>query len=374
MKKYVISLAVLGLVGFGMYQKVYIPKHTFKVVTPKKSDMPVVVNGVGNIGSENIYKVSALYGGKIYDFNISLGDFVKKGQIIAKIDSVDLEDKLKELQANLKVINDNINSTKLDKDSAYKQYIYQEEVLKKNYKLYKKRAISELEYKKYKTDRDVAKLKVKSLESKLQSLKNQIPQIQASISGLEERLKRYTLFAPIDGYVTKKYISNNDIIGNNQPLIEIVNPKDVWIDTFIDTRISGTVKLGDKSVISLRSGLKTNGYVSKIDPINNAVTNEREIFIRFNKVPIPFYINEQAIVDIKLKTLKNVTTIPPIAIVVKDEKYGVWVLKNNKVYFKPIDILAHGNKSVAIKDLNDKIVIPNPNKATLKEGMKIYHD
>jgi RND family efflux transporter MFP subunit len=374
MKKYLIYAIIIAGIAGVFYKKVYIPKHTFQVVSAKKGDIKVIVNGVGNVGAENIYKVSALYGGKITNFNFQVGDFVKKGQLIANIDSVDLKDKIEELKANLKVINDNINSTIADKNSAYKQYLYQEEVLRKNTKLYKKRAISELEYKKYKTDRDIAKYKVVSLEEKLKSLKNQIPQIQASIKGLEEKLKRYTLIAPIDGYITKKYVSNYDIVGNNQPLIDIVNQKDVWIDTFIDTRISSDVKIGDKATIKLRSSKNTvDGYVYKINPVNNPVTNEREIFIKFNQVKIPFYLEEQAIVNIKVNNLKDVTKIPAKALSYNNG-YGVWVLDGNKVHFKKIKVLVNNSKVIATRDNVSKVVIPNPKKLPLKEGMKIYHD
>ena len=285
-----------------------------------------------------------------------------------------MKDKIDEIKANIKVINENILSSKIDKESAYKDYLYQEEVLKKNKRLYIKKAISELEYKKYKTNRDIAKLKVESLDKKIKSLQKQIIQLQASLNGLEEKLQRYVIIAPVDGYVIKKYISNFDVIGNNPPLIEIVNQKDIWIDTFIDTRISKNVKLNDKVFIKLRSGIKTNGYVYKISPINNAVTNEREIFIKFDKTPIPFYINEQAIVSIKVKTLKNVPTIPAKAISFYHKQKGIWIVQNNKAHFLPIKIIAYSDKKVAIDKKDLKIIIPNPAKKPLSEGMKIYYD
>jgi len=96
----------------GFYKKVFIPKHTFNIVTPQKSDVVIKVNGVGNVASENNYKISAVYGGKIDDFNISIGQFVNKGQLIAKIDSVDLKDKIDEIKANIKVLKANIKSLK----------------------------------------------------------------------------------------------------------------------------------------------------------------------------------------------------------------------------------------------------------------------
>ena len=376
MKKYIVGLAVVSLAGFGIYKKVYIPKHTFETTTTQKSDMKVIINGVGNVATKNLYKVSTIYGGKVLDFNINLGDWVKKGELIAKIDSVDIEDKIAELQENIKVLQKNIIATQVDRDSAIKQYLYSEDVLRKNQKLYQKKAISELEYKKYLTDKEVAQLKVDSLNAKIDSLKQQINQINYSISGLQEKLKRYSIYAPVDGYVTKKYISNNDVINPSMPIIEIVNPKDVWVSTPIDTRISADVKINDKAMIKLRSS-KTfkKGYVVKINPINNAVTNEREIFVKFDKLPIPFYLNEQAIVNIKVGMLKNVNIIPSKVVSFYKGKYGVWVIENKKLHFIKITILNNNGKKTAIKEnITQPIVIPNPKKAPLKEGTKTYND
>ena len=101
-KKYLIYLAIIGLIAFGFYKKVYIPKHTFKTVHPSSGDMAVKVNGVGNIGAKEIYKIGSVYGGKVLSLTINEGDFIKKGDLVAKIDSIDLNDKISEQEANIK--------------------------------------------------------------------------------------------------------------------------------------------------------------------------------------------------------------------------------------------------------------------------------
>jgi len=377
MKKYLVYLAIIAVVGFVFYNKVYIPKHTFKTIEASKGDMAIKVNGVGNVGAKDIYKIGSLYGGKILDFYISEGDFIKKGTVVARIDFVDLEDKIDEQEAVVKKLKNDIKSLEFDRQSALKNYNYKEEIYKKNKKLFGIKSISALEFKKYETDKDVADFLVKSLASKINSLSNQISQINANIKGLKKRVSRYTIISPVDGYVTKKLISNYQIIMPNQTLIEVVQPKDVWVETFIDTRISGDVKIGSFATIKLRSSNKIySGKVINIKPINNSVTNEREIDIAFDNLPIPFYLEEQAVVNIAIKDLKNVVQIPAIALSNYKNKDGVWVVKDSKVQFKPSKILAHNSKYIGINgiEITDKIVLSNPNKKALQNGMKIYHD
>lgn len=377
MKKYIISAIVVSLAGFAIYNKIYIPKHTYNTTNITKGDMAIKVNGVGEVSSKEVYKIGSIYGGKVTNFTLQEGEKIEKGSLIATVDSVDLKDKIKELKATIDKLKNDTISLNIDKKSAEESYSYQKDILKKNQNLYKKGAISELDFKKFQTNAITSKLKAQSIKAKIDSLSSQKIQLEASLSGLKERLSRYTIKAPISGYITKKYTANFAIINPNQTLIDIVDSKDVWVATHIDTRVSGDIKLGDKATITLRSSSKKySGTVVNIKPINNNITYEREIDVAFDNLPIPFYLQEQAIVDIDIKVLKDITKIPSKALTIYKEKQGVWVVKNHIVTFKPLDILAYGDKNVATKSIskNIKLVIPNPKKKTLTNGMKIYND
>jgi len=378
MKKYLIYTFIISIIGFGFYNKAYIPKHTYKIVSATKSNMSVRVNGIGNVSAKNIYKIGSIYGGKILNLIVNEGDFINKGTTIAIIDSVDLQDKISEQISLVAKLNSDIKSLKIDKKSAITSYNYQNEIYMKNAKLYKKRAISQLDFIKYKTSKDIAKLQISTIESKVESLKNQANQLKFNIKGLKEKLSRYTIVAPVSGYIVQKSVSNYQIISPNQTIIEIVNPDDVWVRTNIDTRMSGNIKIGNSATLKLRSSkTKLLGKIVNIKPINNNVTNEREVNVAFNNLPIPFYLEEQVIVNIDINKLNNIVTIPTKALTIYNEQNGVWVVDNNhKVKFQPLKIIAYENKKAAVKnfDINNKIVMPNPKNKDLKDGMTIIND
>ena len=378
MKKYIIYIAIIAIAGFGFYKKIYIPKHTYETTNAIQADMDVRVNGVGNVETKNTYKIGSIYSGKVSNLTINEGEFIKKGTTIAIVDSVDLKDKIDEQIALLSKLNADIKSLYIDKKSANVSYKYQNEIFLKNEKLYKKHAISQLDFIKYKTNKDITSYQVENLNAKIISFKSQATQIKSNINGLKEKLSRYTIVSPVSGYVVKKSISNFQIISPNQTIIEIVNPKDVWVATYVDTRISGDIKLGDMAKIKLRSSTKElSGKVVNIKPINNSVTNEREVDVAFIKLPIPFYIQEQANVSISTNKLKNIIKIPIKTITIYKEQTGVWVVDDtNIVSFVPLKILAYEKKYAAVKgfDLTQNIVIPNPKKKTLNNGMKIIND
>ncbi len=376
--KYLFYLSIISILAFLFYKRIYIPKHTFEIIKATKGDIEIKIDGIGNIGAKNIYKIASIYGGKIENFKIEEGEFLNKNSLIATIDSIDLVDKIDAEKALKEKILADINSLKIDKKSAEVNYKYQNELFKRNRRLYKLNSISNLDYQKYLTLKESAKLKIESIDTHILSLKAQLKEVVANINGLEKRLSYYKIEAPISGYVTKRLVTNYQIVIPNQTLIEIVNPKDVWVRAFIDTRISGEVKLGDRAVIKLRSSKKRyRGRVVNIKPINNPITYEREIDIAFENLPIPFYLEEQAKVKIDISKVKNIIKIPTKALSINNQQEGIWILRGKKVKFKPLNIIAYEDRFIAVKNrdiLNEKIVVPDPKKKALKNGMKIYYD
>ncbi len=378
MKKYLLIASLIVVATSLFYTKVFIPKHTFQTQPVTRGDIEIKVSGIGNIGAKNIYKIGSVFGGKVMEFTLDEGDFIKKGATIAVIDSIDLKAKIAELDATIKKIQSDITSLTIDKKSADVYANYQKKIFTKNRNLYTKKALSELDLIKFQTNYETAKLKVQSLKSKIISLKALQEQVSRSKDGLKERLKRYTIVAPIDGYIVKKYITNFSIINQNQPLLEMVNTKDVWVEAHIDTRKSGAIKIGDSVSIKLRSSQKIyEGVVTMINPINNRVTNEREVDISFKKLPFPFYLEEQARVEIEVGKLTDVVKISSLALNHHNNQEGVWiVLSDNTLAFKPLKVLAKDGERVGVEGINrDAItVIADPKKKSFKEGMKIYHD
>jgi HlyD family secretion protein len=378
MKKYLIIATLLVGGGALFYNKVYKPKHTFITQEAMQGSIDIEVSGIGNVGSKNIYKIGSVFGGKVLDFDVDEGAFIKKGRVIAHIDSIDLEAKIAELDATLKKIQSDTKSLDVDKKSAKVYAEYQKDIYQKNKNLFAKKAISELDLKKFLTNYETSKLKELSLASKINSLHAQKKQTEQNRKGLQERLERYTIVAPIDGYVMKKYVTNYTIINPNQPLIELVSPKDVWVEAHIDTRKSGAVEIGDSVDIQLRSSETIyKGKVAMINPINNAVTNEREVDVSFDMLPLPFYLEEQASVEIQTDRLNNVVKISSKALSFYNKREGVWVVQaDDTIHFKVLEVIAKDGESIAVKGLegDEKIAIEDPKKKGFKEGMKIYHD
>jgi len=379
MKKLLKYLLIILIISAGVvlfYKKVYIPKTTYKTVVSTKGDLSVEVYGIGNVGAKHIYNITAQTGGKILSILTDEGKWVKKGDLLITIDSIDIPTLLEEAKIAVdKARSENMASQK-EIESLFAQKHLAQITYERYAKLKKQSFASKAEYDKAKADLGVIDAQIAASKAHIASSQMEVTRTQKAVEALEEKLSRYTIYAPNDGYIIVRNAEVAQSVLPSQTILQMVDPKSVWIKTYIDEKISGSVKVGQKATIKLRSQheKRFSGIVKRIVAQSDAVTQEREVNVAFDTLPIPFYINEQAQVSIASQTYTDVVKVPANALSYYDEKTGVWVEKERKAHFVPLKILARGHKEVAVSGIDDDttILIESDNNKPLKEGSSVH--
>lgn len=374
--KYIIVVAIIGAIAIVFYNKIYIPKSTFKVVHPVVGNMNVSVKGIGNVSAKSIYTVSAQTGGKILSLYTDEGQWVKKGQLLVVMDGVDLPEQLSVLNASLEKSKFEIKAAidDLKAQQAKKELI--QLTYKRMTELRNKQLVSQVDLDQSKADLDNIDALISAASVHIASATAAKKVIQKEQDALNIKLNRLRVYAPIDGYVINKgaEVAQNVIPAN--PIFKIVDTQNLWVQTKVDERISSVVKVGQKAKITLRSQPNHifNGTVKKINAMSDAVTLEREVDVRFNQLPKPFYINEQAEVVIAVKQYQNIVKVPVNMVVQHSGKSGVWVVKDSRAHFHEIEIISQNNKEVGVKNLTSKnqVLVPSLTKKSLSDGMKVW--
>ena len=374
--KYLLIAVIAGIGGTVFYNKVYIPKSTYERVSPQKGDLDVCVFGIGNVGAKNIYSINSQTGGKILKILSDEGRWVKKGELLVVIDSVDLPQLLEQSKVGIKKAKSEVVASQKE----LKSLVAQKHLLQVTYdryaKLKKLSFASQSEYDKAKADLDAIDAQIEATKAHIKSADIEVLRLKKGVKALEVKLSRYNIYAPVDGYVIEKNAEVEQSVLPTQSILKIVTKDDVWVKAYIDEKISGDVKVGQKATITLRSKSdnKLDGYVSRIVAQSDAVTGEREVDVNFKNLPIPFYINEQAEVLVQTKQLRSVVTIPSNLIIYQNKKAGVWVLRDEKAHFLPIDVIAISEGKVAVKNLTTQefVLVPSAKKKPLKEGSRVH--
>ena len=371
----IILLAIVG--GFLFYKNVYIVKTTYKTLSPKVANLDIKVFGIGNVSAKDIYSITAQTGGKIISILTDEGQWVKKGDLLITIDPVDMPELVQEMLISVEKTKSELKALIKESESLNAQKELALITYKRYEKLVKQSFVSKSEFDKAKTDLNALTAQLEATLVRIESSKIEVQRTQKNADSLKTKLSRFQIYAPVDGYVISKSAEVAQNVASSTTILKIVDPKTLWIKAYIDEKISGDIKVGQKAEITLRSqsNKQFTGSVKRIVAQSDAVTQEREINVAFDELPIPFYINEQARVTINAKTISNAITIPLNTLKVEDGKEGVWTLIDNKAYFKELNIQAKGDNEAAIISgikTEDIIIIPDSSKKALSEGMRIH--
>ncbi|MDD2898349.1 MAG: efflux RND transporter periplasmic adaptor subunit, partial [Desulfuromonadaceae bacterium] len=106
------------------------------------------------------------------------------------------------------------------------------------------------------------------------------------------------------------------------------------------------------------------------------VTEELEVEVAFSGPLKTFRLGEQSDVYIITGTKKDAPSLPSAAIIAKDKKRGVWVIKDDRLIFKEVTIGIEDRSSLseilAGLDAGDRVAVAPPaHMAKFKEGMKV---
>ena len=365
-----IALAIL------FYTKVYIPKSTYDYIMPETTNMPIKISGIGEVDAKEIYPINSQVTGKILSLTKDQGDWIKRGEIIAQLDPVDLPIQLESAKIAEKKALLQIKVSKENLSSLEAKYKLLQATYNRTYKLYKQKFASQAEYDKVKSDLDSIKAQIRSAQVQIESTKIELQRTGKNIEALEKKLQLFTIKSPIDGYVITKNAQVAQTVLPSVPIITLVDPKSVWVKVYIDEHISGKVKVGQPAIIMLRSrpAKPFSAKVARIESQSDPVTEERIVDITFDKIPMPFYIKERAEATIITGNVQNALQVPIHTLVQKEGEMGVWIEKKNRAHFVPVELLTSDDKFTAVKGITqkDKVLIPSPNKKPLKEGVRVH--
>lgn len=374
--KYLIAIVIVAMIVGVFYIKVYIPKSTYETIKPTVGDLQVTVKGIGNVSALNIYSITAQTGGRILELLVDDGVWVKKGDLLVVMDGVDLPEQLDVAKANLSKTGYDITAS----ENELKNLKAQKELLQITYNRYAKLKeqgfASQSEYDKADAELKSVNANIAVATSRINSAKAALMIASKNRDVIKTKIDRLKVYSPIDGYVISKNAEVAQNVLPSTPIVTIVDPKTLWVETKIDERISSQIKFAQSATITLRSQPEKvyKGSVKRIVSMSDAVTLEREIDVAFETLPTPFYINEQAEVHIVVNNLSSVVKIPTNVVVQRNGKLGVWLVEKSLAKFQVIEKIAQNDSEIAISNIDkaSHIIVPNSKKKPLSDGAKVH--
>ena len=344
-----IGLALVLLIAIGVFAATRggTKIDPSKLAKVEKGDLAKSVVATGKVTPIIKVEVKSKASGIVKKLLVDYGDRVKKGQLLAQLDKIEIEAQVEQSRASLEAADANLKSTQADLERAKVDAEGPDvPLLKRAYdratNMAKDGVVSasalddaQKNYEMSLNKQNVSKAQVTVLRAKIAQAQAQVAQDQANLKQLEEQLSYTDIISPLDGIVLSRDVQLGDavssilVLGSSATLVMTLgDTSEVYVKGKVDESDIGKVYLGQPARIKVESFKdKTfTGKVTKISPMgvekDNVTTFEVRVSIQNPGGELKAEMTANA--EIILEEHKNVLQIPEGAIMYdKDKKASV---------------------------------------------------
>lgn len=340
------------------------------VVVVKKAEIRGKVHGPGTVQSKVPVAVSPKITGILEKLYADQGDRVKKGQLLAELDSVELRAREAAALAARNRAQRDLGRAQADLGKAQANLALAQSNYQRDLEVFKPGYISQAAMDTTKAQLKVAQSEVNAFQATVTALQAVVKQAESETQAAAA-LHSYTrILAPMDGLITSRKAEVGTTLSPGSPIFQMVALDTVWVAAWIDQSQIGQLKVGQKALIRLRSGRQYQGEVVRLNAEADTVTREFEVDVKFDQLPEPLVIGEEAEVDINTGVV-TALGVPPAATLERDGQTVVLVVAKGRLVSRPIKTgLNDGKKIAVLEGLREgELVVAQP--VNLKPGARV---
>lgn len=341
--KSLLVIAILAGAGVGAYsyfntgesQQIHYITEESKI-----GDLDKSVLATGSVRANQRTEVGAQVSGKIQKIHVTLGQAVRKGELIADIDSETQQNNLNTAQAELSAYKTQLNAKQVALTVAESNY-------QRLSKLYNQKSASL-------SDLETAKNDLATAKANLEDVKSQIQVAEISVSTAKTNLGYTKITSPIDGVIVSIPVSEGQTVNANQS-----SPTIVQVADLSKALIKLEIAEGDIAQVKTEQSVsfstlaepnrKYQGKIKSIDPALTTLTDNSYTEESGNSDAVYYYAN--VVVDNADMSLRigmttqgkviiaeknGVLLVPTTAIKKRGKDSIIQVLENGKAIDKTV--------------------------------------
>lgn len=209
-----------------------------------------IASGNGRIETVQV-NITAKYGGRVTEIFAQEGDMVKKGQLLAKLDT-------RELEAQLAVSLAGVEQAKQSKKYAQAVVLQKESDFnqkEKNYRrsksLFESKSIALFNFEQDETAFQAASAGLKAAQAQVTGYEAAIHVAQAQVETIKVQIEERSLYAPVSGRVLYRLVEEGEMIASGGNTLVVLDLLNTYMTIFLPTSQVGLIDIGTEARIVL---------------------------------------------------------------------------------------------------------------------------
>lgn len=304
-----------------------------KIDTVQLGTVPMMAVVPGAVVSDQKAQISSRLIGYIKDLNVKVGQKVKRGEVLFRIDSTDVKSQINQAQAAYQQALAALEDAKLDNDRFTK--------------LFKEDSVSKQQF-------DKVKLQYSVAQENLAAAKSALDQAKSQLSYANVR-------APFTGVIVEKLADQGALASPGQPIVVIENLQSISVQTEVAGELFAVLRAGDEADVLIDGQAESiQGTIYTLVSAANPKTRTHTVKL---SLPAISNVNSGTFARVSFKRGERQTImVPSSAVVVRAGIPGVFVVNEGKAYFSMVrpGMTMDGKTEIqAGLNLGERIVVDN---------------
>ena len=310
---------------------------TVELGSAKKGDVAAHLTVVGNLIGLQTVDIAPRTAGRLLSVNVQLGDRVRRGQVLAKVDDREIVEQVRQAESAQEVSKATIRQREADLKVAELNFERSKNLFQRQ--LLAKQALDDAEsrYMAAVAQFDLSKAQLNQNDSRLQELRI--------------NLQNTSVSSPVDGFVGKRSVDPGAMVNTGTAIASVVDISRLRLVVNVVEKDLRMVSAGDPAEVEVDAypGEKFQGKIARVapvlDPATRTASMEVEIPNGDNKLKPGMY----ARINLTVEDRKGTLVVPKSAVIDFESKRGVWKPNDeNRATFVPVTLGIEGGDNIEI--------------------------
>jgi HlyD family secretion protein len=266
-----------------------------------------IAAGNGRIEAEEIH-VATKNPGRVVAITVDEGDLVERGQVLARMDTAELEAALAQAEAETARARESVAAARATIVQRESELKFAEQELRRSLVLLERGNVAQQRVDQLQSQRDTGRAALDAAKAQLTSAERMVDAAAAEARRIRTQIDDATLTAPAAGRVLYRLAEPGEVLAAGGRVVTILNLADVHMTIFLPTAEAGRVLIGNEARIVL------DAYPQYVIPARVAFVSPeaqftpREVETRSEREKLMFRVKVAVPTELLLEHLDKVRT------------------------------------------------------------------
>jgi len=302
------------------------PPLTVELSRATRGTLEEEVTVVGSLVGDATVSVVPRVSGRLEEIGVRLGDRVRRGQRLAKIEDFEIVEQVRQAEAALDVSRATIRQREADLDLARtsverSRSLFAQELLPRQT-----------------LDDNEARLQAATAQLDLARAQN--AQSTARLDELRINLANTVVTSPVDGFVARRAVDQGAFVTQNAAVVDVVDISTVRLVANVVERDLRKLVAGNPTTVEVDAfpGEQFDGRIARVSPVLDPATRTAPIEIEISNLDFRLKPGMYARVSIRTGTDTDALLVPANALVDLGGRRGVFVPVSNQALFRIVQV------------------------------------